>query len=230
MREWVAFWNSANSIYVNARHRDVHYKNIADDIRRYVPGPSAHVLDYGCGEALHADQVAAVAERLTLCDAAPAIREALAHRFAETPNIEVRAPEEIEAAPDASFDLIVMNSVAQYLWPEELDRTLKLFHRLLRPGGRFLLGDVVSPSVSPLADAIALLRFANDNGFLLAALGGLVRTAFSDYRRLRRRVGLACYDEPAMLAHLTAAGFSAARAPTNMGHNPARMSFLASPR
>jgi hypothetical protein len=54
MGDWIAFWDSEHSIYVNARHRDVHYRRIAQDICAYVPAGAA-VLDYGCGEALHAD-------------------------------------------------------------------------------------------------------------------------------------------------------------------------------
>ena len=66
MGDWIAFWDSEHSIYVNARHRDVHYRRIAQDIRAQLP-PGAAVLDYGCGEALHADLVADVARRLILC-------------------------------------------------------------------------------------------------------------------------------------------------------------------
>ncbi|HEX2215858.1 MAG TPA: hypothetical protein VHG27_04070, partial [Xanthobacteraceae bacterium] len=36
MRAWIAFWNSENSIYVNARHRDVHYRLIAEHIAHFV--------------------------------------------------------------------------------------------------------------------------------------------------------------------------------------------------
>ena len=230
MREWVAFWNAENSIYVSARHRDVHYRRIADDLLRYVPRPDATVLDYGCGEALHADRVAAAAGRLILCDAAPNVRAALAARFAGNSRIEVRTPEEVDALADGSVDLIVMVSVAQYLTPDELESLLARFRRLLAPHGRLVLADVVPPSVSPLTDAAALLRFAQAHGFLSAALVGLVRTAFSDYRRLRGTVGLSLYDEAAFVAKLAAAGFTARRAPSNVGHNPARMTFVAEPR
>ena len=48
-KDWVAYYDSPHSIYVNALHRDVHYATIADEIARYVPSPSAAVLDYGCG-------------------------------------------------------------------------------------------------------------------------------------------------------------------------------------
>ena len=40
MADWISFWNSDHPIYVNARHRDVHYRGIADDVSRYVPGPT----------------------------------------------------------------------------------------------------------------------------------------------------------------------------------------------
>ena len=230
MRGWVSFWNSENSIYVNARHRDVHFRAIADDLRAYVPGPQASVLDYGCGDALHADRVADVIFRLILSDAAPAVRERLRQRFASHAKIEVRAPEEVEAIADATLDLVIFNSVAQYLSGDELDRLLAVFLRLLKPGGRLVLGDVVPPAHSTVAAITALLRFAAHNGFLLAALAGLVRTAFSDYRRLRTQLGLTLYEEGAMIAKLEAAGFSAHRARTNIGHNPARMTFVAERR
>ena len=55
MGDWIAFWDSEHSIYVNARHRDVHYRAIAQDLRAQLPADAA-VLDYGCGEALHADR------------------------------------------------------------------------------------------------------------------------------------------------------------------------------
>jgi ubiquinone/menaquinone biosynthesis C-methylase UbiE len=230
MREWVAFWNAENTIYVSARHRDVHYRQIADDLLAHVPGPAATVLDYGCGEARHADRLAAAVGRLILSDAAPNVRAALASRFAGHPKIEVRSPEQVAAFPDASIDLIAMVSVAQYLAPDELDQLLALFRRLLKPQGQLVIADVVPSSVSPLTDAAALLRFAQAHGFLGAAILGLARTAFSDYRRLRGSVGLTLYDEAGMMAKLATAGYAARRAAQNVGHNSARMTFVAQPR
>ena len=61
LSDWRSFWDGEHSIYVNARHKDVHYRDIAEGIVSYVPGPQARVLDFGCGEAIHADKVAAVA-------------------------------------------------------------------------------------------------------------------------------------------------------------------------
>ena len=119
-----------------------------------------------------------------------------------------------------------MHSVAQYLTPPELDALLRLFHRLLTDEGMLIVGDVLPPDVSAFTDAMALIRFAAANGFLAAALVGLCRTALSDYWRLRSSLGLTRYGDAAMVEKLAAAGFSASRAAANIGHNPARMTFL----
>jgi ubiquinone/menaquinone biosynthesis C-methylase UbiE len=121
----------------------------------------------------------------------------------------------------------VMNSVAQYMTPAELDSAFAVTKRLLKPSGRLVIGDILRPEVGIVRDVIALLRFARKHGFLRDALIGLVTTALSDYRQLRRRIGLQRYGENEMIAKLAAAGFSASRAHSNIGHNPWRMTFVA---
>ncbi len=88
---------------------------------------------------------------------------------------------------------------------------------------------MVPPGLSPLVDAKALLSFAWQGGFLKSALLGLGRTAFSDYRKIRDEIGLAQYGEAEMLEILDEAGFSAERSARNLGHNQARMTFVARP-
>jgi SAM-dependent methyltransferase len=229
MSDWRSFWDSAHSIYVNARHKDVHYRAIADQIAAFVPNPGAHVLDYGCGEAIHADRVAAVASELMLCDQAPSVRAAITARFAADPRIRALAPEEVAALPDRSVDLIVANSMTQYLAPAELDHVLALWHRLLAPGGTLIVGDVIPPDAGTLTDVTALLGYAAANGFFLAALWGLARTAVSPYSRLRSRLGVTRYTQSDFMAKLKSAGFSAERLPRNLEHNAARMTFRARP-
>jgi hypothetical protein len=104
-----------------------------------------------------------------------------------------------------------------------------LFHRLLKGNGILIVSDVIPPSVPAIIDALALLRFGAANGFLIAAFGGLVRTTFSNYWRLRTRVGSTRYGEEEMIDKLAAAGLSARRISKNFGHNQARMAFVARP-
>lgn len=227
---WLAFWDKPHSIYVNARHKDVHYRLIAEEIAALVPSRQAAVLDYGCGEALHADLVAQSCAELFLCDGAPSVHAGLAVRFAGNGKIRVLGPDAVELLPQNSLDLIVLHSVAQYLSTAQLQALFAAFRRLMAPGGILLVSDIVPPQMSAAADVTALLRFAATNGFLLAALGGLARTLFSDYRRLRAQYGLAHHGEADMLHLLAAAGFAGERAAKNIGHNQARMAFVARPQ
>ena len=230
MSDWISFYDFKHSvIYVNARHRDVHYRKIAEDIRDYIPSPAAHVLDYGCGEATSAELVAAACAQVALVEAAPNVRASLTMRYAGHPKIAVVTAEQASALPVGSFDLIVMHSVAQYLTGAEFDRLAAIFRKLLKRDGLLVVGDIVPPHLAAPAAALTLLRVGAANGFFWAAVGGLLRIFVSDYLRLRKSVGLSHYEEAAMLPKLIAAGFAAQRAPRNIGHNQWRMTFLARP-
>jgi SAM-dependent methyltransferase len=230
MSDWVDFYDAQHSlIYVNARHRDTHYRTIAEDIREYVPSPAAQVIDFGCGEATSANIIADAASRLTMIEAAPNVRAALERRYAGNSKIAVLTPEQAAALPEHSADLIVLHSVAQYLTPDELDGMLAMFHRLLRRDGLLIVGDIVPASLAAPKAAASLLWFAARNGFFFAALFGLMRIALSDYSRLSKKQPLTHYGADEMIAKLRRAGYLAARSETNIGHNPWRMTFLARP-
>ncbi|MFG1361490.1 class I SAM-dependent methyltransferase [Xanthobacter pseudotagetidis] len=227
MASWISFWDGANAVYVNGHHKAVHYLRIAADLARFVPAPDARVLDFGCGEALAADRLAERCAALVLCDAAPTVREALKARHAGNPKIEVLSPEEVAALPDGSFNLIVVNSVLQYIPKVDLPALLAGWRRLLLKGGSLLLADVIPPDVGMVKDVTALLRFATKEGFLPAALVGLARTAVSPYRKLRTELGLTFYEEDEMLRLLETARLPASRVRPNIGHNQNRMAFQA---
>jgi SAM-dependent methyltransferase len=227
VKDWVSFWDSDHPIYVNARHFDVHYRAIAEDIAALIPSAAAHVLDHGCGEALHADKIAARCAELLLCEAAPTVRARVAKRFKGEPKIRVLAPEDVEKLPANSLDLIVANSLLQYLKRDELGAILVSWKRLLKPGGRLVVADILPLQQSMPKDALALLSFAAKNGFLIAAVLGLVRTAFSDYGKIRAQLGMSQYSEEEMLGILRSADFNARRLKKNFGHNQQRMAFEA---
>jgi ubiquinone/menaquinone biosynthesis C-methylase UbiE len=227
MDDWIDYYDSTHTIYASKRHRDLHFEIIARDIIGYISSKDAVVLDYSCGEALSAPKVADACGMLILAEPAPGVRGRLIARFAPDTRIRVRSLEDVRKMHERSIDLVVMNSVAQYMTPPELDTALAIIQRLLKPSGRLVLGDILRPEVSMGSDVLALLRFAARYGFLKDALIGLISTALSDYRQLRTKVGLTRYSEEEITAKLAAAGLTASRAHQNIGHNPSRMTFIA---
>lgn len=224
---WIDYWDGQPTIYVNRRHREAHCRSVADGILAHVSSPAITVLDYGCGEALFAADVADRCHRLYLCDAAPSVRADLSGRLGGVANIAVLSPDALDGLAAGSIDLVVANSVAQYLSPAQLADAITAWTRLLAPGGRILIADIVPRAIGPMTDALALLRFAARQGFLIAAVGGLARTFFSDYRHVRASLGLRQFDEAEMIALLGSHGIAASRVATNLGHNQARMAFMA---
>jgi SAM-dependent methyltransferase len=227
---WREYWNQDTPIYVNARHKAVHYDLIARQLADALPEGRPAVLDFGCGEALSAGLLADRCSRLFLCDGAELVRTRLVDQFGARGNVTVIAPEQLGEIAPGSLDLIVVNSVLQYLSRADLDSLLVIWRGLLAPDGELLIADVIPPDVGPLTDIAALMKLAASNGFLIASFGGLVRTFFSDYRKTRAALGLAHYSEGDMLEVLSVAGYDARRRESNLGHNQARMAFVAVPR
>ncbi|MBL8590982.1 MAG: methyltransferase domain-containing protein [Methylobacteriaceae bacterium] len=223
---WREFWDGEHAIYVNARHKTLHYERIARDIVALLPKGGV-ALDHGAGEALSADAVAAACSRLYLYDAAPSVQQKLAARFSDDARIGVLDDAGLAGLADESLDAVVVNSLLQYLTREEFVALLDFWRGKLKPGGKLILGDVIPPDVGPLDDVKALMTFALQGGFLFAAAAGLARTFFSDYRKLRAENPLTTYAGEAMARLLDAHGFSGAREARNIGHNQARMTFLA---
>lgn len=226
-KDWADFWDRPHSIYVNRRHLDVHYRDIAERLVQLLPEGKPRVLDYGCGEAIHAELIANSAAELVLCDAAPTVRARLVRRFSANRKIQVLAPEQIDQLPARSIDFVCANSVIQYVLPAQLDRLLRVWRRLLAPNGLLVVADVIPPHVGPFRDAVALTRYAAKNKFLLAAVVGVIRTSFSAYRWARKDFGISKYTESEFLQRLATNGLIGARLPFNLEHNQARMTFRA---
>jgi len=223
---WREIWNSERAIYVNARHRALHFETIAKDILPLLPAPEGIVLDYGCGDTTAAEIIAAHCARLYLYDSSPKIEASLHARYAGAERISILSEAALQTLPDESLDMVICNGLFQYLSHEESRMVVAFAAKKLKLGGRILVSDVVPPYVDTVADSMALLDFAYRGGFFFAALRGMALMFFSRYRRLRGRVGLTTFTIPDMLRLLSIEGFEARRIDQNIGHNRARMTFI----
>lgn len=225
---WVDFWNRPNAIYANRRNLEAHFECLWRDIEGFLPAGGT-LLDFGCGDALAAEAMAARCARVYLYDAAPAVRRRLAERFAGHPRIRVLGDSGLAALPAGHLDLVIAVSVLQYIPRAVLGGVLARWRTLLKPGGRALIADVVDPDTPLVRDIASQLGMARRNGFLLAALLGLGRLALSDYRQIRRDAGFSTYSPAELLKLLEMAGLPAEPLPRNVGPTPHRRSFLARP-
>lgn len=227
---WAKFWGGSHSIYVNARHVEVHYARLAHDLKTLIERRNRPlVLDWGCGDALSATAIVGACGELWLYDAVGPVRQRIAHRFASTPSIRVLDDAEWQSLAPASLDMITVVSVAQYLGREELERLLDRFRHVVRPDGEIIFADIIPPHVSMIADIASLLGTGWRHGFFLAACIGLARTFFSEYRRIRATAGFSCYEEADFRALCTRHGFAVERLPHNIGFNQQRMTFRLRP-
>ncbi len=134
MDDWIDYYDSTHTIYASKLHRDLHFQLIARDIIGYIAAPDAVVLDYACGEALSAAKVAEACGQLILAEPAPGVRGRLIARFAPNMKIRVRSLEDVRKMAEKSVDLVVMNSVAQYMTPAELDAAVRDHQAALEAG------------------------------------------------------------------------------------------------
>jgi len=81
---------------MSTRAREVHAIVTGDGMLWYIDR-SDRVLDYGCGEAAYAERLVREIEALTLCEAAPNLREAVMRRVKHERYITMLSPEETAA-------------------------------------------------------------------------------------------------------------------------------------
>ncbi len=222
---WLDFWNGNHSIYVSETHRLRHHERIGEDIVKRLLPETGIVIDYGCGEALSAQLLARHCGRLILSDGAPSVRDKLSDLHQGATNISVLAPDEVLDLDEGSVDCIIINSVLQYLAPEDTQALLQDLTPLLADHGRIIIGDIIPPDHTMLADAGALLHFAWQEQFMTDAMIGLMRTFLSDYRKIRATYGLTCYSAHEMETMGANLGLKTQRTALNIGHDQGRMTF-----
>jgi len=167
MRDWLSFWNSSHKIYVNDRHRDVIIATWREQIASFVPSPVAAVIDYGCGEATGPTSSPPRPDGSSCRTARRPCAIIWSAGFATIRRSGSPRPRRSPRCRRAAFDLIILNSVAQYLTTPQLEDLLAQFRVLLAPGGHFVIGDVIPPNTSAVTEVMALMKLAWNNGFVI---------------------------------------------------------------
>lgn len=187
------------------------------------PQVTMRVLDFGCGFGHTARELAPFVGSISVWDASSRVRQQAAQRLADLPNIDyVDLSASNSVSPVASYDLILVHSVVQYMSEAEFREWLTRWSRMLKPGGRLVLSDLIDPEASGLkGEVLTYLGFAARHGFFWNALLAGIREVGS-YSKARESRPLLTFT-PAKLSELATAGnWSVDWLPENLSYRGSR--------
>lgn len=124
-------------------YADYEWEHLRPALRAYrIEAANRDVLEFGCNVGGSAVVLAALGARVTAVDIDPAliaVAETNLQRHGLAGTVRHVAAGQGLPLVDASFDLIIANSVLEYVDPVRLDAVLAELHRTLRPGGHLFI-------------------------------------------------------------------------------------------
>lgn len=186
----------------------------------------ARVLDFGCGFGHVAALLAPGVREVAVWDASASMRRAARRRLAHLANVRILTGP--EPAPRAArFDLVLVNSVVQYMTPDEFHAWLDAAPARLVPDGRIVLSDLLTGDVNPVRELAELLWLCARGGVLLRIL----REGFLElrhYTRARRARPLSQVDLDDLRQRAARRGLRMDVLPRNLAYRSARTSVVLS--
>lgn len=114
-----------------------------------------------------------------------------------------------------NLDLILANSVAQFMTADEFRGWLLRWRHMLAPTGSIVVSDLVPPDYPAFADLLTLLRFSTSRGFLGRALFDAARV-MPLYWRTRKARPLLRTSRDELMAWGAEAGLTIREFPPNL--------------
>lgn len=178
----------------------------------------ARVLDFGCGFGFVAELLAPRVAALFVFDASDGMRRRARLRLASHANVRfLRPPGAAPWPARPRFDLILVNSVVQYMTPDEFHGWLGQWGAMLAPRGRLVLSDLLTHDVDPLREVVEMLVLSARGGCLIRTVRKgmgelchyaktrrvqpLCRISLGDLRERAGRLGLAVEVLPSNLTY-----------------------------
>jgi SAM-dependent methyltransferase len=221
---WDAYWEGLNDEQQLFREQsDEYFRNLDATFGR---DPRARVLDFGCGFGFVAEILAPQVRELFLWDASANMRRHARLNVAGRQNIRFLDLTDPQSLPDKlEFELILVNSVVQYMNLEEFSNWLSRWRNMLAPGGRIVVSDLIPPNYHALWDIADLLRFSARRGFFVNAVCQAMRDIWR-YWGVRRVRPLARIGREDLSQRGKDAGLIVSYLPVNLTHFKKRLTAV----
>jgi SAM-dependent methyltransferase len=222
--EWESYWEGLNDKQQLFREQsDEYFRNLDTTFQL---DPRARVLDFGCGFGHVAELLAPRVGELFLWDASANMRRRARLNIAAHQNIRFLDLSDPKSLPDElQFELILVNSVVQYMTFETFSAWLLRWRNMLAPRGRIVISDLIPPDYPAIWDIVDLLRFSARRGFLVRALW----QAFSEicrYWGVRRVQPLSRIGWEELSQRGKDAGLTVSYLPVNLTHFKKRLTAV----
>lgn len=214
---WHNYWSDTpDDPYLEAEAKVV-AENLVD---RFGLSDTDGVLDFGCGYGYVTEHLAPYVAHVWIWDK---VEDAMAAglRRIRHPNVSEIDP----AHTNEKFDLIVVNSVIQYMSDDVLSDWLERWAGLLKSGGSIAISDVPTRAPSLVGEGLQWFRLALKHGVLIDAIR-FAKANASRYRDARAKVGLATVSEPQLRRLADGAGLTVHREPRNLAYQSGRDSYV----
>jgi SAM-dependent methyltransferase len=186
----------------------------------------ARVLDFGCGFGFVAEALAPKVGELFVWDSSANMLRCTQRLVAGCRNVRVLDLSDPQTVPcDLRFDLIVVNSVVQYMSLDEFSVSLACWRTLVAPGGRIVISDLIPRNHHAISDVMDMLRFSARRGIL----GDAILWAFRKlgrYRRVRRVSSFGGIGLEELSQRGKAEGLTVNCLPANLTHFKRRLTVL----
>jgi SAM-dependent methyltransferase len=220
-KEWLAYFDRLKDSPLHRAESAFYVRSLIVEVGVH---PEQRILDFGCGFGTVVALLAPLVAEVWWWDPSPSMRSATRRTTSDIHNTRFcdlsAPPPEPQQQTDRkgpAFDLILVNSVAQYMAPVELWRWMEGWRALLAPGGAIVLSDLIPADHGALSDIVDLFRFGARHGSPFS----VAREALGDvreYRRTSRAVPLVRVGRRDLTRHASDAGLETTVLPRNLTH------------
>jgi SAM-dependent methyltransferase len=221
---WQSYWQGLSGAQRFFREQAQEYvRNLESAI---VLDRRARMLDFGCGFGFVAETLAYKVGELFIWDSSANMLRSSRLLVRGQQNIRFLDLSDAQAVPsNLRFDLILVNSVVQYMTFDEFSAWLIRWATVLAPGGRIVISDLIPPDHNSISDLIDIIRFSVRRGLAGNAIVWLFRKLGS-YRRVRGTCPLGRIGLEELSQRGKAAGLTMTCLPANLTHFTKRFTVV----